>query len=74
MITSLISKFGTIILRLVSIPIALRLLGIDQFGVYAAITMAVAMIASVIRISARVKARCFDWGKWVMAGECGDAR
>ncbi|MEM9017445.1 MAG: oligosaccharide flippase family protein, partial [Verrucomicrobiota bacterium] len=43
-ITSLISKLGTIALRLVSIPIAIRLLGIDQFGVYAAITMAVGVI------------------------------
>lgn len=43
-ITSLMSKLGTILLRLVSIPIALRLLGIDQFGVYAAITMAVGLI------------------------------
>lgn len=43
-ITSLMSKLGTIVLRLVSIPIAIRLLGIDQFGVYAAITMAVGLI------------------------------
>lgn len=42
--TSLVSKLGTIFLRLVSIPIALRLLGIEQFGVYAAITMAVGLI------------------------------
>ena len=43
-ITSLVSKLGTIVLRLVSIPIAIRLLGIDQFGVYTAITMAVGLI------------------------------
>ncbi|MDF1826145.1 MAG: lipopolysaccharide biosynthesis protein [Verrucomicrobiales bacterium] len=43
-ITSLVSKLGTIILRLVSIPIAIRLLGIEQFGVYTAITMAVGLI------------------------------
>ena len=43
-ITSLVSKIGTIVLRLVSIPIAIRLLGMDQFGVYAAITMAVGLI------------------------------
>ena len=43
-ITSIISKFGTVVLRLISIPIAIRLLGMDQFGVYAAITMAVGMI------------------------------
>ena len=42
--TSLISKLGTIVLRLISIPVAIRLLGIDQFGVYAAITMAVGLI------------------------------
>ena len=44
MITSVISKLGTIVLRLVSIPIAIRLLGMDLFGVYAVITMAVGMI------------------------------
>jgi len=43
-ITSLFSKFGTMILRLISIPIAIRLLGMEEFGVYAAITMVVGMI------------------------------
>jgi O-antigen/teichoic acid export membrane protein len=43
-ITSLISKVGTIVLRLVSIPIAVHLLGMELFGVYTAITMAVGMI------------------------------
>ena len=43
-ITSLISKAGTIVLRLVSIPIAIHLLGMELFGVYTAITMAVGMI------------------------------
>jgi len=43
-ITSLISKVGTIVLRLVSIPIAVHLLGMEMFGVYTAITMAVGMI------------------------------
>ncbi|MCB1205620.1 MAG: hypothetical protein KDN18_15265 [Verrucomicrobiae bacterium] len=43
-ITSLISKAGTIVLRLVSIPIAVHLLGMEMFGVYTAITMAVGMI------------------------------
>ena len=43
-LTSLISKVGTIVLRLVSIPIAIRLLGIEMFGVYTAITLAVGMI------------------------------
>lgn len=43
-LTSLLSKFGTIILRLVSIPIAIRVLGMEQFGVYTAVTLFVAMI------------------------------
>ena len=43
-VTSLLSKSGTIILRLVSIPIAIRILGLDLFGVYTAITMAVGLI------------------------------
>lgn len=43
-ITSLISKAGTIVLRLVSIPVAVNLLGMELFGVYTAITMAVGMI------------------------------
>jgi len=43
-VTSLISKLGTIVLRLVSIPIAIRLLGMEMFGVYTAITMAVGLI------------------------------
>ncbi len=43
-ITSLISKVGPIVLRLVSIPIAIHLLGMELFGVYTAITMAVGMI------------------------------
>lgn len=43
-LTSLLSKFGTILLRLVSIPIALRLLGVEEFGVYAVITMTAGII------------------------------
>ncbi|NLT72030.1 MAG: lipopolysaccharide biosynthesis protein, partial [Verrucomicrobiaceae bacterium] len=43
-ITSLISKVGTIVLRLVSIPIAIQLLGMELFGVYTVITMAVGMM------------------------------
>lgn len=43
-ITSLISKVGTIFLRLVSIPVAIHLLGMELFGVYTVITMAVGMI------------------------------
>jgi O-antigen/teichoic acid export membrane protein len=42
--TSLISKAGTIVLRLVSIPVAVHLLGMEMFGVYTAITMAVGLI------------------------------
>lgn len=43
-ITSLVCKVGTVALRLISIPIAIHLLGMELFGVYAAITMAVSMI------------------------------
>ncbi|MAS94300.1 MAG: hypothetical protein CMO55_13970 [Verrucomicrobiales bacterium] len=43
-VTSLISKVGTIVLRLVSIPIAISQFGMELFGVYAAITLAVGMI------------------------------
>lgn len=43
-ITSLVCKVGTVALRLISIPIAIHLLGMELFGVYAAITMAVGMI------------------------------
>lgn len=43
-LTSLLSKFGTVILRLVSIPIAIRVLGMELFGVYTAITLFVALI------------------------------
>lgn len=43
-VTSLFSKLGTVILRLVSIPIAIRQLGMEEFGVYATITMVVALI------------------------------
>ncbi|MCB1061428.1 MAG: oligosaccharide flippase family protein [Verrucomicrobiae bacterium] len=42
--TSILSKFGTVLLRIVSIPVAIRLLGMEQFGVYAAITVVVSMI------------------------------
>ncbi len=43
-LTSILSKFGTVLLRLVSIPVAIRVLGMEEFGVYAAITMVVATI------------------------------
>lgn len=42
--TSIFSKFGTVLLRLVSIPVAIRVLGMEEFGVYAAITMVVSLI------------------------------
>ncbi|MEM7697080.1 MAG: hypothetical protein AAF236_01600 [Verrucomicrobiota bacterium] len=43
-ITSLISKLGTILLRLASIPIAIRELSMEMFGVYTTIVMAVNVI------------------------------
>jgi O-antigen/teichoic acid export membrane protein len=43
-LTSILSKFGTMLLRLISIPIAIRVLGMEEFGVYATITMVVGMI------------------------------
>lgn len=43
-VTSLFSKFGTVILRLVSIPVAIRVLGMEEFGVYATIMVIVSMI------------------------------
>jgi O-antigen/teichoic acid export membrane protein len=43
-LTSILSKFGTMLLRLISIPIAIRVLGMEEFGVYATVTMVVGMI------------------------------
>ncbi|MEM9282084.1 MAG: hypothetical protein AAGA96_09675 [Verrucomicrobiota bacterium] len=43
-LTSLISKSGTVILRLVSIPIAISQLSLELFGVYTAITMVVGLV------------------------------
>ena len=43
-LTSAFSKLGGVFLRLVSIPVAIRILGLDLFGVYTVITMAVWMI------------------------------
>lgn len=43
-LTSILSKFGTVLLRIISIPVAIRVLGMEEFGVYAAITMVVSMI------------------------------
>ncbi|MDF1753883.1 MAG: hypothetical protein P1U89_13965 [Verrucomicrobiales bacterium] len=43
-LTSLLSKFGTLALRIISIPIAIHVLGMEQFGVYATILVAVQMM------------------------------
>ncbi|MEO0415419.1 MAG: hypothetical protein AAF226_10765, partial [Verrucomicrobiota bacterium] len=42
--TSILSKVGTLLLRLLSIPVAIEVLGMDQFGVYAAILVIVQLI------------------------------
>ncbi len=42
--TSLLSKAGTAVLRLVSIPIAIRVLGMEEFGLYMAITLAIYLV------------------------------
>jgi len=44
-VTSLISKGSTIILQFVSLPIAARLLGREEFGIYATISLSVFMVA-----------------------------
>jgi O-antigen/teichoic acid export membrane protein len=43
-ITSLASKMGTLLLRVISIPIAIRVLGVEEFGVYSTITIVAAMV------------------------------
>lgn len=43
-LTSLLSKFGTLFLRIISIPIAIRVLGMEEFGVYATILVIVQMM------------------------------
>ena len=43
-ITSLASKAGTALLQLVSIPIAIRVLGREEFGLYASISMVITMV------------------------------
>ena len=43
-LTSILSKFGTLMLRIISIPVAIRVLGMEQFGVYATILVAVQMM------------------------------
>jgi O-antigen/teichoic acid export membrane protein len=42
--TSLVSKAGSILLQLIAIPVAIRVLGIELFGVYAALTTAVSFL------------------------------
>ena len=42
--TSILSKIGTLLLRIISIPVAIKVLGMDLFGVYATILVAVQMI------------------------------
>lgn len=42
--SSALSKSGTLLLRIVSIPIAIRVLGLGSFGVYASLTTMVALI------------------------------
>lgn len=44
-VTSLISKGTTIVLQFVSLPLAARILGREEFGIYATISMAVFMVA-----------------------------
>lgn len=44
--TSIASKAGTLLLRLISIPLAVKVLGLEEFGVYTAITIIVAMVDS----------------------------
>ena len=43
-LTSILSKVGTVLLRLISIPLAIRVLGMEEFGVYVTITMIVSLI------------------------------
>ena len=43
--TSFISKFGTILLQLVSIPIAIRVLGRAEFGIYAMVNLTLGTIS-----------------------------
>ncbi len=43
-VTSIMSKMGTLVLRLVSIPVAIHTLGMKQFGVYATILVAVQLV------------------------------
>ena len=42
--TSVLSKAGGALLQLVSIPIAIRVLGLEMFGIYSTVTIAIALI------------------------------
>ncbi len=44
-VTSFVSKFGTILLQLLSIPIAIRVLGRAEFGLYTTVNLALTTIA-----------------------------
>lgn len=43
--TSLVSKTGSIVLQIIAIPVAVRVLGFEMFGVYAALTTAWACVS-----------------------------
>lgn len=42
--SSLFSKFGTALLQLLSIPVALRVLGKEEFGIYSTVAIAISMV------------------------------
>ena len=44
-ITSFVSKFGTILLQLISIPLAIRVLGREEFGLYTTVNLTLATIS-----------------------------
>jgi O-antigen/teichoic acid export membrane protein len=44
-ITSFVSKFGTILLQLLSIPLALRVLGREEFGLYTTVNLTLVAIS-----------------------------
>lgn len=44
-ITSFVSKFGTILLQLLSIPLAIRVLGREEFGLYTTVNLTLATIS-----------------------------
>lgn len=44
-LTSLLSKGGTILLQLISIPVAIRVLGREEFGLYATVNLTLTVLA-----------------------------